>query len=538
MIHEFIADKKSVEHGDAASLAQMLLTTAYPGQQFPLTNPFFFSPIKRRLKMLTNVKNPSFSYARRIVVLPLLSIVVLLFSFRTREEKMIAPVSMMDTTKKVMIVQGYKISPEDTLIASKGNNKSSVVIKMDAAGGTGNAQKPLFILDGEVISESVMSVIDPNKIESINILKDASAVAVFGEKGKGGVVQITTKKGKTNDAPAAGRIVLRGVPTDNSKVLEERVLIVSDTVQLNGKTVFVKSNNLKDGEFMATNFDGAGNVIEKVKVEIQPKGSSKNSPSLIFIDGEKKTKKELDALSPDQIKSVEILKGESAIKAYGTEADSGGGVKWRQAVVNITPGVQTYSIREAVSASLAAESGSLSNTSSIEIRRVLHNPPPAITRYFDPFVGTGLGSQQLLDSFNFGGFSPSISFMMMPIHADLLRLQAIEFNDQIRKSHYTFEIHGDDIKFWPIPTFGTGSSASSIFYNKVWIEYLFEEEKSKDAILFGNTALINGVVSDASNIPYTYQNYSSINDMGRAWIFKYGLAVVKEMLGYVRNKYS
>ena len=51
MIHEFIADKKSVENGDAASLAQMLLTTAYPGQHFSLTNPFFFSPIKRRLKM-------------------------------------------------------------------------------------------------------------------------------------------------------------------------------------------------------------------------------------------------------------------------------------------------------------------------------------------------------------------------------------------------------------------------------------------------------------------------------------------------------
>jgi TonB-dependent SusC/RagA subfamily outer membrane receptor len=261
------------------------------------------------------IKQKAFSnYVSRFIHLSLLSIVVLLFSFRTKEENMTKPVSIKDTTKKVIIVQGYKISPEDTLIASKGNNKSSVVIKMDAAGGVGNAQKPLFILDGEVISESVMSVIDPNKIESINILKDASAVAIFGEKGKGGVVQITTKKGKTNDAPATGRIVLRGVPLDNSRVLEERVLIVSDTVQLNGKTVFVKSNNLKDGEFMATNFDGAGNVIEKVKVEIQPKGSSKNSPSLIFIDGEKKTKKELDALSPDQIKSVEVLKGESAIK--------------------------------------------------------------------------------------------------------------------------------------------------------------------------------------------------------------------------------
>ena len=333
MIHEFIADKKSVENGDAASLAQMLLTTAYPGQQFPLTNPFFFSPIKRRLKMLTNVKNPSFSYARRIVVLPLLSIVVLLFSFRTKEEKMIAPVSMMDTTKKVMIVQGYKISPEDTLIASKGNNKSSVVIKMDAAGGAGIAQKPLFILDGEVISESVMKVIDPTKIESINILKDASAVAVFGEKGKGGVVQITTKEGKTNDASATGRIVVRGVPLDNSRTFEEKRIIISadtivshggtvllksdnvaaDAVELKGKTILLKSNNLKDVEFMAKGLSESD----------KKSGVTFSGVSLILIDGEKKTKKELDALSPDQIKSVQILKGDALIKEYGPDAKNG-----------------------------------------------------------------------------------------------------------------------------------------------------------------------------------------------------------------------
>jgi TonB-dependent SusC/RagA subfamily outer membrane receptor len=319
MIHEFIADKKSVENGDAASLAQMLLTTAYPGQQFPLTNPFFFSPIKRRLKMLTNVKNPSFSYARRIVVLPLLSIVVLLFAFRAKEEKMIAPVSVMDTTKKVMIVQGYKISPEDTLIASKEKSKS-VVIRMDGAGASSNGQKPLFILDGEVISESVMKVIDPNKIESINILKDASAVAVFGEKGKGGVVQITTKKGGSEDAAVTGRVVFRDLPSDNSKVFEERVLIISDTMQLNGKSVILKSNNLKDIQFMEKGLVEAG---KKSGVTFSVGSDFKESPSLIFVDGEKKTKKEMDALSPDQIKSVEILKGESAIKAYGPEAKDG-----------------------------------------------------------------------------------------------------------------------------------------------------------------------------------------------------------------------
>jgi TonB-dependent SusC/RagA subfamily outer membrane receptor len=270
------------------------------------------------------IKQKAFSnYVSRFIHLSLLSIVVLLFSFRTKEENMTKPVSIKDTTKKVIIVQGYKISPEDTLIASKGNNKSSVVIKMDAAGGVGNAQKPLFILDGEVISESVMSVIDPNKIESINILKDASAVAVFGEKGKGGVVQITTKKGGGVEAPATGRIVVRGMQLDNAKV------IISDTVQSSGKTILLKSNNLKDLEFMAKNFDGDGNVVLETKGNGKKSGitfsgsPSGSTPGLILIDGEKKTKKELDALSPDQIKSVQVLKGESVIKEYGPEAKDG-----------------------------------------------------------------------------------------------------------------------------------------------------------------------------------------------------------------------
>lgn len=220
-------------------------------------------------------------------------------------------------------------------------------------------------------------------------------------------------------------------------------------------------------------------------------------------------------------------------KAYGTEADSGGNVRWHTASIDVVDGKQTYSIRETVERSLGI---TLSNTSSIEIRRVLHTVPPAIVRYFDPFVGTGLGSQQLLDAFDFGGFSPSVNFMMMPIHQDLLRIQTIEFNDRIRKSHFSFEIHGDDIKLYPVP--GTQGTQATPYFDKVWFEFLFEEEKSKDALLFGNTAPNNGVISDASNIPYTYQTYSSINDMGRTWIFRYGSALAKEILGNIRGKYS
>jgi hypothetical protein len=220
-------------------------------------------------------------------------------------------------------------------------------------------------------------------------------------------------------------------------------------------------------------------------------------------------------------------------KAYGTEADSGGTVKWYTASIDIVDGQQTYSIRDAVSASLGIE---VTDGNGIEIRRVLHNTPPAIVRYFDPFVGTGLGSQQLLDAFDFGGFSPSVNFMMMPIHMDLFRIQTIEFNDRIRKSAFSFEIHGDDIRLFPVP--GTQGTISTPYYDKVWFEFMFEEDKANDGVLFGNSALLNNVVTDASNIPYTYQKYSNINDMGRAWIYRYGSALVKETLGYVRNKYN
>ena len=170
-------------------------------------------------------------------------------------------------------------------------------------------------------------------------------------------------------------------------------------------------------------------------------------------------------------------------KAYGTEADSGGDVIWHSASLDVQDGKQTYSIREAVSASLGID---VENTDGIEIRKVLHNTPPAIIRYFDPFVGTGLGSQNLLDAFDFGGFSPSVNFMMMPLHMDLFRIQTIEFNDRIRKSAFSFDIHGDDLRIYPVP--GTQGTISTPFYDKVWFEFVYEKDKRNSGLLFGNSS--------------------------------------------------
>ena len=206
---------------------------------------------------------------------------------------------------------------------------------------------------------------------------------------------------------------------------------------------------------------------------------------------------------------------------YGTEAGSGGNVTYYTGSISVTKNQQIYDLTDATKVNL--ESGT-PGTDAIEIKKIFHEAPPALVKYFDPFVGTGLGSQQMLDTFGWGNYSPGVSFMMMPIYADMLRIQAIEFNDQIRKSAYSFQLINDRIKFFPIPD---GSN-----FTKVYFQYIKKADRSN--ALKGNT----GTISDFSNVPYQNVTYSNINAVGKQWIRRYTLALAKEMLGYIRGKYS
>jgi len=87
IIHEFIADQKASTGDGDLQYASLLLMKAMGSEQFALANPFFHSQLKRRLTMLTTSKNPSFSYARRLMVLPLAALALILFSFKYKEIK-------------------------------------------------------------------------------------------------------------------------------------------------------------------------------------------------------------------------------------------------------------------------------------------------------------------------------------------------------------------------------------------------------------------------------------------------------------------
>ena len=201
---------------------------------------------------------------------------------------------------------------------------------------------------------------------------------------------------------------------------------------------------------------------------------------------------------------------------YGEEAGTGGNIDWRKGLIPMESGVQSYDLGQ----------WALDNQISggIEIKRVFYESVPAIVRFFDPYAGTGMGMMQMLDSFGWGNLSPAINFMMMPLNYDLQRLQAIEMNDQVRKSQFSFEIINNKLKLFPIPTSG---GMNLVF------EYILKEERLNAGIVQAPTAVTN-----VSNVPYTNPNYTSINSIGRQWIFEYALALCKEMLGLIRGKYQ
>jgi hypothetical protein len=201
---------------------------------------------------------------------------------------------------------------------------------------------------------------------------------------------------------------------------------------------------------------------------------------------------------------------------YGAEAGSGGNVPHYTGSFIMTGSQQDYDLAQwAVDNDI---------TSSIEIKKVFYQASPAITRYYDPYVGTGFGSQNMFDSFGFGGMSPAINFLMMPLNFDLAAIQAIELNDQVRRSQYSFELKNNKLRIFPIPASGGGN---------YWFEYILREERIQSSIT--NTP---GNVTNVSNAPYNNPTYASINSVGRQWIFEYTLALAKEMLGYVRGKYG
>ena len=202
--------------------------------------------------------------------------------------------------------------------------------------------------------------------------------------------------------------------------------------------------------------------------------------------------------------------------AYGTLVGVGGNTDIKKGSIDMVAGQQTYDL-DVLFANVSE------SANRIDVVKVFHEPPPASARFFDPYAGSGVGNKNLMDEFGFGNMSPASQFVMMPMFQDLLRMQAIELNDTIRKSAHSFNITNNKLQIFPIPKAAY----------KMWFEYFVRNE-----FIQNSTNISSDVVSDYANIGYDFIQYKNINDVGKQWIRKYSLALAKELLGAIREKYS
>ena len=205
---------------------------------------------------------------------------------------------------------------------------------------------------------------------------------------------------------------------------------------------------------------------------------------------------------------------------YGQAVNVGGNATMFTGSITLTGSQQVYDLT-----SEASLESSVTDANRIEVQRVFNQGPAAISKFYDPFAGT-YDNIELLDSFGFGNVSPAVSYILRPISYDLARANAIETNDLVRKSAYSFELINNKIRLFPNPTDDDNG-------DKIYFHYY----KRNDRNDVTQDYTINKV-SDPSNIPYKFIVYNEINSMGRNWIRKYTLALSKELLGIIRSKYA
>jgi len=199
---------------------------------------------------------------------------------------------------------------------------------------------------------------------------------------------------------------------------------------------------------------------------------------------------------------------------FGEEAYVGGDRPLHSASIQLTAGQQDYNL-----GTLIGATGSDGLPARLLVRQIFHFSPFASQRYF----GTTAAVSYLNGQFGADTFTPTSVFYMMPVWEDVLRGAMFETANRVRRSHFSYELHGPDnvLRVYPVP-----SQDNNLFltYNVVDPSDVLGD----DSTSFG--------VSNVSNVPFGNIEYGKVNSIGRQWIWRMTLALAKEVLGLIRRK--
>jgi N-acetylmuramoyl-L-alanine amidase len=352
LLHEFIADEKAVGKNDAASFAKMLLSSQYASFQFAPAQSIFYSPIKRRLIMITTSKKSQFSYLRRVMVLPLLTIVICLFAFTVQKEKN-SNIVKAATPFKLVVDAGH--GGKDNGAVANGLYEKDVTLRI--------AEKikslsPEYGIEVVLTRSSDVYMAPPQKSDFANAQHADAVISVHvnaAEKSQGQSgfdVVLSKNNAQEFSSVLLGSAILQSLqpefkvtPTLLQKdvgiwVLDKSILPAaliecgyltnSDDAKLlqdDANIELIAKKILSGTALYANNKNSISpqNIIHAgdTSVPAKPNSMLPAQTPLYVLDGKIVTKEKADNLDPSSIEQVIVLKGKDATNKYGDKGKNG-----------------------------------------------------------------------------------------------------------------------------------------------------------------------------------------------------------------------
>lgn len=353
MIHEFIADKEAMEDNDINAFAEMILQTVYPGQNFSITNKFFYSPLKRRIMMLTKNKNPKVNYLSRLLVLPLAAIVFFAFTLKIHSAD---PINFYDgKTINVVIDAGHggvdkgatadgwnekdiTLSLAKKIAALNKNNRINVLLTRDNDQTISVQDRVLFAKEkkadlfislhlnlstNEQINGFSVLIDKNNSVQNqllasalISELKDAYKTAdQIGTRSNNGILvldknicpSVIVELGNLNNASDL-RFVSNS--TDQDKIAKNILNAINNYA--------TSENAVKPASFLNSPASSL-----QAKDTVPDISSTSKAKALYVLNGKIITSKEAQNINRQNIQSISVLKEDRAISAYGEKGKNG-----------------------------------------------------------------------------------------------------------------------------------------------------------------------------------------------------------------------
>ena len=216
-------------------------------------------------------------------------------------------------------------------------------------------------------------------------------------------------------------------------------------------------------------------------------------------------------------------------EGLATEAGMGGTTAIYSASVDSIPDQQDYDLQNLISSSAATDTSvpyyQRVGDRRVIIRKVFFKTPRAMWRFYGYYGGFSVVGNLR----TYGQYADDSTFEIVPTWQN--KLQAIAYEDalNVRVSHYSYEIHDNNLRIFPVP--------DTTSPDKFWVQFSIEREfEPWEDSGRGDTGAEG--VNNLNTIPFENIPFEKINSIGKQWIRRFALALTKEILGQVRGKFS